>query len=98
MGWGLVAPALIWTGAFFVLPFAAMVALSFAHMEGRTIVRGFDVGNYVRAFTDWTMVKALVNSLEITVIVTVVSVVLAKDNDRTLKKVSRSSIRIVTAC
>lgn len=77
MGWGLVAPALIWTGAFFVLPFAAMVALSFAHMEGRTIVRGFDVGNYVRAFTDWTMVKALVNSLEITVIVTVVSVVLA---------------------
>lgn len=77
MGWGLVAPALIWTGAFFVLPFAAMVALSFAHMEGRTIVRGFDVGNYVRAFTDWTMVKALLNSLEITVIVTVVSVVLA---------------------
>ena len=77
MGWGLVAPALIWTGAFFVLPFAAMVVLSFAHMEGRTVVQGFDVGNYVRAFTDWTMVKALVNSLEITAIVTVVSLVLA---------------------
>ena len=77
MGWGLVTPALIWTGAFFVLPFAAMVALSFAHMEGRTVVHGFDAGNYVRAFTDWTMVKALFNSLEITAIVTVVSVVLA---------------------
>ncbi|MBC2835979.1 ABC transporter permease [Gemmobacter straminiformis] len=77
LGWGLVAPALVWTGAFFVLPFVAMLALSFAHMEGRTVVHGFGAGNYVRAFTDWTMVKALVNSLEITVLVTVVSVVLA---------------------
>ncbi|MFN3077595.1 MAG: ABC transporter permease, partial [Alphaproteobacteria bacterium] len=77
LGWGLVAPALLWTVAFFVLPFAAMVALSFAHMEGREVVRGFDPGNYVRIFTDWTMLKALINSLEITVVVTVVSVVLA---------------------
>ncbi len=77
MGWGLVAPALLWTAAFFVLPFAAMVALSFAHMEGREVVRGFDPGNYVRIFTDWTMLKALLNSLQITVVVTAVSVVLA---------------------
>ncbi|ESW60151.1 MAG: spermidine/putrescine ABC transporter permease [Rhodobacter sp. CACIA14H1] len=77
MGWGLVAPALLWTAAFFVLPFVAMVALSFAHMEGREVVRGFDPGNYVRIFTDWTMLKALLNSLEITVVVTAVSVVLA---------------------
>lgn len=77
MGWGLVAPALLWTAAFFVLPFAAMVALSFSHMEGREVVRGFDPGNYIRIFTDWTMLKALLNSLEITVVVTVVSVVLA---------------------
>jgi spermidine/putrescine transport system permease protein len=26
LGWGLVAPALLWTLAFFVLPFAGMVA------------------------------------------------------------------------
>ena len=77
LGWGLVAPALAWTAAFFVLPFAAMVALSFAHMEGREVVHGFDPGNYVRFFTDWTLFKALVNSLEITAIVTVISVVLA---------------------
>jgi spermidine/putrescine transport system permease protein len=77
LGWGLVAPALVWTAAFFVLPFAAMVALSFAHMEGREVVHGFDPGNYVRFFTDWTLFKALVNSLEITAIVTVISVVLA---------------------
>jgi spermidine/putrescine transport system permease protein len=41
LGWGLVAPALLWTLAFFVLPFLAMLTLSFAHMEGRTIVAGF---------------------------------------------------------
>ncbi len=77
LGWGLLAPALLWTAGFFVLPFLAMVALSFGHMEGREIVRGFDLGNYARIVTDPTMLGALVNSLEITVIVTVVSVVLA---------------------
>lgn len=77
MGWGLLAPALLWTIAFFVLPFAIMVALSFARMEGRAVVHGLDPGNYIRIFTDWTMLKALLNSLEITVVVTVVSVVLA---------------------
>ena len=41
LGWGLLAPALVWTLAFFLLPFLVMLALSFAHMEGRTIVRGF---------------------------------------------------------
>jgi len=77
MGWGLVAPALLWTVAFFVLPFAAMLALSFGHMDGRDVVQGFDPGNYIRIFTDWTMTKALLNSVEITLMVTAVSVVLA---------------------
>ncbi len=74
---GLVAPALLWTLAFFVVPFLAMLALSFAHMEGRKIVQGFDPGNYLRAFTDWSQLKALINSVEITLTVTVISVVLA---------------------
>jgi spermidine/putrescine transport system permease protein len=77
LGWGLVAPALIWTAAFFVLPFLAMLALSFAHMEGREVVPGFDPGNYARILTDPTMLGALWNSLEITVVVTVISVILA---------------------
>ena len=77
LGWGLLAPALLWTGAFFVMPFLAMLALSFAHMEGRAIVQGFDPDNYIRAFTDWSQVKALINSVEITLTVTVISVVLA---------------------
>ena len=77
LGWGLIAPALIWTAAFFILPFLAMLALSFATMDGREVVRGVDPGNYVRIFTDPTMLGALWNSLEITDVVTVISVVLA---------------------
>ena len=77
LGWGLIAPALIWTAAFFILPFLAMLALSFARMDGREVVQGFDPGNYVRIFTDPTMLGALWNSLEITALVTVISVVLA---------------------
>lgn len=77
LGWGLVAPALLWTLAFFVLPFAGMVALSFARMEERAIVPAFDPGNYIRFATDPVMIKALTNSLEITLVVTVISILLA---------------------
>lgn len=77
LAWGLLAPALLWTAAFFLLPFLGMVALSFAQMEGRQIVHGFDAGNYVRIFTEWPMLKALLNSLEITAAVTVISILLA---------------------
>ncbi len=76
LGWGLVAPALLWTLAFFVLPFAAMVALSFARMEGREVVPALDPGNYLRLMEP-AMFRALLNSLEITAVVTVVSVLLA---------------------
>ncbi len=54
-----------------------MIALSFASMDGREVVRGFDAGNYLRIFTDPVMLGALWNSLEITAVVTVISVVLA---------------------
>jgi spermidine/putrescine transport system permease protein len=77
LGWGLLAPALLWTLAFFIVPFAAMVALSFAHMEGRAVVHGFDLGNYARFFTEWALFKSLVTSLEITAVVTVISLLLA---------------------
>ncbi len=77
LGWGLLAPALLWTVAFFAVPFLAMLALSLAHMEGRAVVHGFDPGNYIRAFTERSQVNALINSVEITVTVTVISVLLA---------------------
>lgn len=77
LGWGLVAPALAWTVAFFVLPFLGMLALSFARMDGREVVPALDPGNYLRLATEPQMLGALVNSLQITALVTVLSVLLA---------------------
>ncbi|WP_238371481.1 ABC transporter permease [Heliomarina baculiformis] len=77
VGVTLVAPALLWTLAFFLIPFAAMVWLSFSHMEGRDIVPGPDFGNYIKIFTDDSLFRGIVVSLEITLTVTVISVLLA---------------------
>ena len=74
---GFVAPALVWTIAFFVVPFSAMVLLSLAHLEGREIVQAYDLGNYIMIFTDPSLFKGIVVSLEITLTVTVISVLLA---------------------
>ena len=49
---GFVVPALLWTVAFFVIPFAVMFVLSLAHLEGRDVVQTFDLGNYVRIFSE----------------------------------------------
>ncbi|MEZ5772193.1 MAG: hypothetical protein R3D61_11420 [Defluviimonas denitrificans] len=66
----LVAPALLWTLAFFVLPFAGMVWLSLGHLEGREVVAGPGPENYVRIFTDPSFLKGIRVSLEITLVVT----------------------------
>ncbi len=76
-GAALVAPALLWTLIFFIIPFAIMVVMSLAHQEGRSIVQGFDLRNYAKIFTDPSMRKGIVVSLQITVVVTIISIVLA---------------------
>lgn len=73
----LVLPALIWTAAFFIIPFAAMVWISLSILEGREIIPGPGFGNYVRIFADPSLFKGIVVSLQITAVVTVISVVLA---------------------
>ncbi len=76
-GWRLVLPALLWTLAFFVVPFACMVAMSLWRRTGAGLVRTWDLQNYAAFFAKPYFVEGLVNSLEITVVVTVVSAVLA---------------------
>ncbi|MEC7299733.1 MAG: ABC transporter permease, partial [Pseudomonadota bacterium] len=76
-GAALVAPALLWTLVFFAVPFAGMAIMSLAHLEGREIVQGFDLGNYLRIFTDPSFRRGIFVSLEITLTVTVISVLLA---------------------
>jgi spermidine/putrescine transport system permease protein len=71
--WVLVGPALAWTALFFVLPFAAMAVVSLTDHGGG----GFTLGNYAQFFANPSYFRAMVNSLEVTAIVTIVSVVLA---------------------
>lgn len=72
-----VAPALLWTFAFFAVPFALMAAMSLWRRGDGGIERTWDLGNYVAFLERPAMVQALVNSLEITAMVTVISVLLA---------------------
>ena len=76
-GWGYVAPALLWTLLFFALPFAVMVAMSLATLEGRTLVWGLSGSNYAVLAEKAYLWRAVVVSLEITLTVTAVSVLIA---------------------
>lgn len=76
-GWGFVAPAALWTLLLFAVPFAVMAAMSLARLEGRDLVWGLHVGNYAALLSELFLRRAFVVSLEITLTVTVISVVLA---------------------
>ncbi len=75
--WWMVLPALLWTFVFFVAPFACMVAMSLWRRSGAGIVRAWDLQNYTAFFARPYFVEGLANSLEIAVVVTVISAVLA---------------------
>jgi spermidine/putrescine transport system permease protein len=76
--WGL-WPAMLWTALFFVLPLGAMLAMSFAERVAGKITFTWTLANYAAFFTraDGTFVKALFNSLEVTVATTILSVLVA---------------------
>ena len=73
IGWASVAPALLWTLVFFVVPFVAMAVMSLHPKSGA----GASLAAYAQFFASPSYWRALVNSLEVTLIVTVVSVLLA---------------------
>lgn len=77
MGWGFTAPALLWTLAFFVAPFIVMGAMSFAILEGRNLIWGFHLDNYIELATRPYLWRAVIASIEITLTVTLISVILA---------------------
>ncbi|SMX35867.1 ABC transporter permease [Maliponia aquimaris] len=76
-GWGYVAPALIWTVAFFIVPFVVMGAMSLATLERREVIWGLSLANYAELAEKAYLWRAVVVSLEITLTVTLVSVLLA---------------------
>lgn len=76
-GYTLLAPAILWVLAFFLLPFAGMIALSFARMDGRAVEHGVFLDNYAKFLRDPAYFQGLIVSLEITASVTVLSILLA---------------------
>ena len=72
-GWVSVTPALLWTLVFFAVPFLAMVAASVFPKGGN----GFGLSDYAQFFANPSYWRALTNSLEVTLIVTLVSILLA---------------------
>jgi spermidine/putrescine transport system permease protein len=71
--WVLVTPALLWTLLFFVAPFVAMAVLSLSFQTSD----GLTISNYTQFFTNPSYYRAMTNSLEVTGLVTVISVLLA---------------------
>jgi spermidine/putrescine transport system permease protein len=72
--WAYIGPALLWTAAFFVLPFLAMGWVSLTvHGTGE----GPTLANYGHFLANDSYRQALVNSLQVTLAVTAISVLLA---------------------
>lgn len=74
---GLVLPTVLWTLAFFVVPFGFMVVMSLWQRIGTKIVQTWTLENYWSVFGKSHFLAGLLNSLEITLVVTAISVVLA---------------------
>lgn len=73
----LVGPAVAFTLVFFFLPFAFMTAMSFWERTPRGIVATWSFGNYAHFVGTPALLQGLANSVEIALIVTVVSILLA---------------------
>jgi spermidine/putrescine transport system permease protein len=71
--WASVSPALLWTLAFFVVPFAAMAVTSLLP-KGEA---GLSLAGYAQFFANPSYWRSLTNSLEVTLIVTAISILLA---------------------
>jgi spermidine/putrescine transport system permease protein len=75
--WRFVLPALLWTIAFFVIPLLFMIVMSLWQRIDGSIVSTWNLDNYINFFSKPHLVKALVNTLEISLVVTVISILLA---------------------
>jgi len=75
--WGFLFPALAWTAAFFVLPLLIMAVYSLWKRVGSKLITDVSLGNYEAFFAKSFLLQSLINSLEVTVLVTFISIVLA---------------------
>jgi spermidine/putrescine transport system permease protein len=76
-GLALAGPALLWTAAFFLVPLAVMAVQSLGQRVGGRAVSGWTIANYARFVEKPYFWEALLNSLEVTALVTALSLLLA---------------------
>ena len=76
-GLALVAPAALWTVAFFLLPVLSILGLSLFAMEGGKVGADLTLANYHRFSGQSYFWQSLLNSLILTAVVTVASLALA---------------------
>lgn len=75
--WGFLLPALLWTVAFFVLPLGIMAVYSLWKRVGNRLLTDVSLGNYQAFFEKSFLYQSLINSLEVTFLVTIISIILA---------------------
>lgn len=75
--WGFLFPALAWTAAFFVLPLFIMAVYSLWKRVGNTLIKDLSLVNYENFFAKSFLFESLINSLEVTFLVTIISILLA---------------------
>ena len=71
------APALVWTALFFVLPLVIMAVESLGQKVGGQNLPGWTLANYARFFDKPYFYQALFNSLQVTALTTVLSILVA---------------------
>ena len=76
-GWRYVSPALLWTFAFFAVPFALMALTSLRGESGEAAGASWTLANYTEFFARPHLRQALWNSIQITSTVTAISIVIA---------------------
>lgn len=76
-GWGYVGPSLAWVAAFFVIPLLIMAAYSLFHRVGGRLITDPSFDNYLTFFSKSHHYDALFNSLEVSALTTIISIILA---------------------
>jgi spermidine/putrescine transport system permease protein len=75
--WIYLSPALMFGLLFFAAPFCIMAVASLWQLIGATLIKSLSLANYARFFANEAFREALINSLEVTIIVTIASALLA---------------------
>lgn len=77
LGWGLLAPAFLWSGVALALPLFALIAYSFWTQNGFELDRTISLRNYFAFFDRPIYTGLLIRSMRISLLTTVATIVLA---------------------